>query len=76
LVANPLQQLKRTVKRFPLALEITAVLLVKLIAIFVIKFSFFSDPVDIRAEESSLEKQFGFQTRAPDSKSLQENPDG
>lgn len=50
---------RQSVFRIPLVREITVVLLIKLAVIFVIKWQFFSDPVDITQADSTVEQHMG-----------------
>jgi hypothetical protein len=49
----------KSIFKIPLVREITVVLLIKLAVIFVIKWQFFSDPVDLTQANNSVEQQMG-----------------
>lgn len=49
----------RSLFSFPLIRELSAVLVIKLALIFVIKAMFFSDPVDMKDPQEAISQQFG-----------------
>lgn len=61
--------------QIPLVREITIVLLIKLVVIFIIKWQFFSDPVDLTQENNSVEQHMGLSSSKNTTLKL-ENNDG
>lgn len=65
----------KSIFKIPLVREITVVLLIKLAVIFVIKWQFFSDPVDLTQANNSVEQQMGL-TNLPSKFKYTEKNDG
>ncbi|WP_283788519.1 cytochrome oxidase putative small subunit CydP [Bermanella sp. WJH001] len=53
------KQQQQSIFKIPLVREITLVLLIKLVVIFMIKWQFFSDPVDLTQANNSVEQHMG-----------------
>tara|TARA_B100001063_G_C16284494_1_gene320758 strand:+ start:193 stop:411 length:219 start_codon:yes stop_codon:yes gene_type:complete len=52
----------QSIFKIPLIREITLVLVIKLVLVFVIKWSFFSDPVDMQNPQEVLDKHIGVES--------------